>query len=87
MSSLSLPLRYTKKDDLIQYLGFNEYKGLERFIKDRDGKCSLTTMKKMLADEPETFSERLNAFIEHVYHMNYIPAIEKQNSEKEMQQN
>ena len=81
-ANLSLLLRYAKRDDLIQFLGFNEFKAMERYIKEHDpqGKFSLTKLKKQLKDDPDLFGNRLEGFISHVYRNNYIPAIEKQNS-------
>lgn len=62
--NLLLPLKYAKKDDLILYLGWNDFKSMERYIKDKEGKFTLVHFKKQILNDLILLGNRIETFVE-----------------------
>jgi len=65
-------LVYSKKDDILDFLGLSAYRVLEQAITDQNGKFTLSSMKKLIVEDP-TLSEKLrNSSIFNRLYMRYV---------------
>ena len=89
LSQTQVPIKtllvYTKKDDILDFLGLPTYRVLEQAITDQNGKFTLSSLKKMIVEDPASSEKLRNSSIFNRLYLLYIEKFKDNYSDKGLQ--